>query len=88
MKNALLKIVVVHLSNSLPTVKQASDRLSSEMQRLYATRVWYEKQVGHVYYLVQSSYILYYSGRPNRIPNLFSMICWENFPLYLKLQYD
>ena len=80
MKNALLKIVVVHLSNSLPTVKQASDRLSSEMQRLYATRVWYEKQAGHVYYLVQSSYILYYSGRPNQIPNLFS-ICRENFSL-------
>ena len=44
MKNALLKIVVVHLSNSLPTVKQASDRLSKEMQRLYRARVWFEKQ--------------------------------------------
>ena len=44
MKNALLKIVVVHLSNSLPTVKQASDRLSKEMQRLYSARVWFEKQ--------------------------------------------
>ena len=56
MKNALLKIVVVHLSNSLPTVKQASDRLSKEMQRLYSAKVWFKKQSRTWVY--QSNYLI------------------------------